>query len=68
MGGKMSRKKAALIKAINNPLNSINNIKSMQTRATNLSSQERDVVSLDEQQINIENKPGREIPTAIYQK
>ena len=64
----MSRKKAALIKAINNPLNSINNIKSMQTRATNLSSQERDVVSLDEQQINIENKPGREIPTAIYQK
>ena len=68
MGGKMSRKKVALIKAINNPLNSINNIKSMQTRATNLSSQERDVVSLDEQQINIENKPGREIPTAIYQK
>ena len=68
MGGKMSRKKAALIKAINNPLNSINNIKSMKTRATNLSSQERDVVSLDEQQINIENKPGREIPTAIYQK
>ena len=37
-GNKVSKKRAALLKAINNPLNSVQNIKSIQTRATNLSS------------------------------
>ena len=69
-GGKVGKKRAALLKAINNPLNSVQNIKSIQTRATNLSAQERerDVVSTDGQTINIESKPGREIPAAIYTK